>query len=262
MVDFENKPSYDVYDLKKIIALLRAPGGCPWDIEQTHESIRRNLLEEAYEAAEAIDANDSAHLREELGDVLMQVIFHSDIEEKNGSFSLDGVADEACRKLIRRHPHVFGDVLAASSGDVLANWDAIKKEERKQERISDAMRGVARSLPALWRAEKVQGKASKAGCDWISRESAVGAIRDSLSDLNGLSGVKASEACAGDIIGGLLFSAVSLALIFGVDPEEALTGASEGFIERFARAEDEAGAAGRSIEGLADGEREALFRKF
>lgn len=163
MVDFGIKPNYNIYDLKKIISLLRSPGGCPWDFEQTHESIRRNLLEEAYEAAEAIDDKDPGHLREELGDVLMQVVFHADIEEQSGRFTLDDVADEACKKLIRRHPHVFGDASVSNSGDVLVNWDNIKRAEKNLTKTSDSMSTVARSLPALWRAEKIQSKAAKAG---------------------------------------------------------------------------------------------------
>ena len=126
MVDFENKPRYDVYDLKKLMEILRGPGGCPWDSEQTHESIRRNLLEEAYEAAEAIDSGDMELLREELGDVLMQVIFHADISEKAGLFGLDDIADATCKKLIRRHPHVFGDVKARDGVESLNFWEDVK----------------------------------------------------------------------------------------------------------------------------------------
>ena len=132
MVDFGNGSSYSIGDLRKIIEKLRAPGGCPWDIEQTHESIKNNLLEEAGETVEAIDEGDPEHLCEELGDVLLQIIFHSDIAEKSGDFSFDDVVDMVSRKLIRRHPHVFGDVKVGSVDDVLSNWEAIKREEKLQ----------------------------------------------------------------------------------------------------------------------------------
>ncbi len=152
MIDFENKSRYDVYDLERLIALLRAPGGCPWDAEQTHESLRRNMLEEAYEAVEAIDEGDTDHLKEELGDVLTQVIFHADIEREAGRFRLDDVADGVCRKLIFRHPHVFGSREAETARDVLELWDDVKRQEKHQNTVTDSLRAVARSLPALLRA--------------------------------------------------------------------------------------------------------------
>ena len=260
MVNFENKLSYDVYDLKKIISLLRGPGGCPWDFEQTHESISRNLLEEAYEAAEAIDCNDIGHLREELGDVLMQVVFHSDIEESSGGFSLDDVANEACRKLIRRHPHVFGDVSVENSGEVRVNWDNIKKEENRHTKTSDVMRSVARSLPSLWRAEKIQEKAAKAGFDWPDWEGAMEAISGEQRELN-----EAIESGAHvkieEELGDLLFSAVNLARFFSVDPENALSRASDKFVSRFTRLENAAVDGGRNIEDMSLEDMEGLYRK-
>ena len=257
MIDFESKHSYDVYDLSRIIALLRAPGGCPWDIEQTHESIRRNLLEEAYEAAEAIDEDDAGHLREELGDVLMQVVFHCDIEEKSGRFNLDDTADEACRKLIRRHPHVFGDVSAATSGEVRYNWDIIKKEEKNHTTVAESMSSVARSLPALWRAEKIQGKAAKAGVDvaaWAgvpafnrraraekeTGENFSGTAKEALE--RELGALETSISTGTDIeehLGDLLFSVVNLSRSYDIDPENALSLASERFIAWYARLEGE-----------------------
>ena len=166
MVDFEYKKYYNINDFRNIIAILRGENGCPWDREQTHASIRRNLLEEAYEVCEAIDENDPEHLREELGDLLMQVIFHARIEEEAGRFNLDDVADGACKKLINRHPHVFGDLEVKDSRQVLQNWDNIKRVEKSQKTTASAMDDVARSLPALWRSEKMQNKARKVGFDW------------------------------------------------------------------------------------------------
>ena len=161
MIDFEKKSSYGVEDLREIVRILRAPGGCPWDREQDHHSIRRNLLEEAYEAAEAIDEGNPEHLQEELGDVLLQVVFHARMEEEQGGFDLDDVADGICKKLIYRHPHVFGDVTVSGSGEVLQNWEELKKREKHQTTAADSVDSVARSLPGLWRAEKIQKKAAK-----------------------------------------------------------------------------------------------------
>ena len=152
MVDFQYKDSYGVKDLEEIVRLLRAPGGCPWDAEQTHQSIRRNFLEEAYEAVEAIDEGSPEHLKEELGDVLLQVVFHALMEQEAGRFDLDAVADGICKKLIFRHPHVFGEVSVSGTGEVLSNWEELKRKEKGQATNTDALEAVARSLPALWRA--------------------------------------------------------------------------------------------------------------
>ena len=154
MIDFEQKPSYDVSDLVEIVRILRAPGGCPWDREQDHKSIRRDLLEEAYEVAEAIDEESPEHLKEELGDLLLQVVMHARMEEEEGRTDLTGVADGICKKLIYRHPHVFGDVTVTGTGQVLANWDELKKKEKHQDTAADSVDAVARSLPGLWRAER------------------------------------------------------------------------------------------------------------
>ncbi|MBO6055351.1 MAG: MazG family protein, partial [Oscillospiraceae bacterium] len=163
MVSYPEKEHYDYNDLVAIMRILRAPGGCVWDREQTHESIRRDFLEEVYEVCEAIDENSPEHLCEELGDALLQVVFHADIAEEEGWFNQLDVCDGICRKLIYRHPHVFGDVSVSSSAEVLDNWDALKRKEKEQQTQTDALRAVAKTLPALWRAEKLQHKAAKAG---------------------------------------------------------------------------------------------------
>ena len=219
MVDFVCKSQYNVDDFRRIIEILRAPGGCPWDIEQTHESIRRNLLEEAYEVCEAIDDKDPDHLKEELGDVMMQVLFHSRIEEEKGSFNLDDVADAAVKKLIFRHPHVFGDVSVSGSGEVLKNWDELKRQEKSQSTVTKTMTDVAESLPALWRAEKVQKKARKVGFDWSDISGAEEKLSEELSELSEAlaSGDKAKIT---EELGDLLFSAVNVARFAGVDPEQ------------------------------------------
>lgn len=223
MLNFQKKEHYSVSDLVDIMELLRSPEGCPWDREQTHASIRRNLLEEAYEAAEAIDLDDRAALVEELGDVLLQIVFHCQMERETGGFTLDDVADGICKKLIYRHPHVFADTKVSGSAEVLENWDALKRREKQQASTADALEAVARSLPALWRAEKICSKAEKAGLLPGGREEAESALRASAEALSAAEDGKAA-------VGELLFEAVRVARAMGVDPEDALTGASDRFI--------------------------------
>ena len=178
MLDFLCKESYDLRDFVALITFLRSPDGCPWDQVQTHESIRRNFLEETYEVCEAIDAGDTAHLKEELGDVLMQVLFHTDIEREAGHFDIDDVADAACKKLIYRHPHVF----RRDEPDV-PDWDTIKQRERAQTTTAEAMDSVARSLPALWRCEKIQAKAARTGFEWPDADAALDKVAEETQEL-------------------------------------------------------------------------------
>ena len=168
MVEFQRKDFYSYEDFLEIMRLLRAPGGCPWDREQTHSSIRRNFLEETYEVLDAIDHDDASGMCEELGDVLMQVAFHAQIEAERGRFTMANVVDGVARKLVYRHPHVFGDVQADTSQQVLTNWDVLKRREKGQRSTADAVEAVPHTLPALWRAEKIQSKTAKAGFDWTS----------------------------------------------------------------------------------------------
>ena len=247
MVDFSLKDKYNVQDLVDIVKVLRAPGGCQWDAQQTHESIRRNFLEEAYEVAEAIDQQSTEHLQEELGDVLLQVVFHTSIEEEEGRFNLDEVANGVCQKLIFRHPHVFGDVTVSSTGEILANWEELKKKEKGQATQADAVDAVARSLPALWRAEKVQKKAAKVGFDWDSVDGAVDKLSEELGE------VKQAIAGHGDPaeeLGDLLFAAVNVARFLKVDPEDALQAACDKFAARFRRVEEAVTAQGKQMEDM------------
>ena len=247
MVDFSLKDKYNVQDLVDIVKVLRAPGGCQWDAQQTHESIRRNFLEEAYEVAEAIDQQSTEHLQEELGDVLLQVVFHTSIEEEEGRFNLDDVANGVCQKLIFRHPHVFGDVTVSSTGEILANWEELKKKEKGQATQADAVDAVARSLPALWRAEKVQKKAAKVGFDWDSVDGAVDKLSEELGE------VKQAIAGHGDPVeelGDLLFAAVNVARFLKVDPEDALQAACDKFAARFRRVEEAVTAQGKQMEDM------------
>ena len=256
MVNFEQKEIYDVRDLEKIVAVLRAPGGCPWDAEQTHESSRRDFLEEAYEVAEAIDEGDPDHLKEELGDVLLQVVFHAQMEKEAGRFNLDDAADGVCKKLIYRHPHVFGEVEVSGSAQVLENWDKLKRKEKGQDTHTDTLNSVARSLPALWRAEKVQKKARKAGFDWNEVSGPMDKLYEELDELK--SAVQENSNIEEEL-GDLLFAAVNLSRFVGVDCENALTKATDKFIHRFSQVEELAKEQGRAMEGMTLAELDELW---
>ena len=258
MIDFVKKESYDVSDLEQIVAILRAPGGCPWDAEQTHESTRRDFLEEAYEVIEAINEGDTEHLKEELGDVLLQVVFHAQMEKEAGHFDLNDAADGVCKKLIYRHPHVFAQVEVSGTGEVLENWDQLKRVEKHQQTHTDALNSVARSLPALWRAEKVQKKARKAGFDWDDPSGPMDKLQEELDEL------KAAVAEGSNIeeeLGDLLFAAVNLSRFVGVDCEQALTAATDKFIGRFAKVEELAAQQGRAMETMTLAELDELWEQ-
>ena len=247
MVDFQYMERYDIQDLRRIMALLRAPGGCPWDREQTHESIRRNMLEEAYEVVEAIDEQDPEHLKEELGDVLLQVVFHAQMAREEGLFTFDDVVDGVAQKMVFRHPHVFGQAHADDSAQALDTWDAQKREEKDQRTASDTLKAVARSLPALIRAEKIQSKAAKAGFDWPDISGALDKLSEELEEL------KAAVAQGTNVeeeLGDLLFSAVNVSRFLKVDPEVALGKATDKFIDRFRKVEAQAAAQHRPMEGM------------
>ena len=238
MVNFQSMERYSFQDLNRIMALLRQPGGCPWDREQTHESIRRNMLEEAYEAVEAIDEKDPGHLKEELGDVLLQVVFHARMAEEEGLFTLDDVVDGICKKLVFRHPHVFGTVDARDSGQALNTWDAQKREEKGQRTAADTLDSVARSLPALMRAEKIQEKARKAGFDW----DCVGPMLDKITEeTQELRQAVDEHSNIEEELGDLLFVTAKAGRFLGLDNELALHAACDKFIRRF-----------RTVEQLAD----------
>jgi len=256
MIDYVSKKSYDVNDLIEIVRILRAPGGCPWDAEQTHESIRRNFLEEAYEVAEAIDEGSLEHLKEELGDVLLQVVFHARIEQEQGGFDLDDVADGVCKKLIFRHPHVFGDVSVNSTDDVLVNWEELKRKEKSQGTHADTVDAVARSLPALWRAEKVQKKAAKCGFDW---EDVSGAMDKLTEEVGELKSAMNGEGDVGEEFGDLLFAAVNVGRFLKLDPEDSLQAACDKFAARFRKVEEAAKAQGKELDDMTLAEMDALW---
>ena len=247
MVNFERKETYSLQDLIEILRILRAPGGCPWDRAQTHLSDRRNFLEEAYEAAEAFDRDDPALMCEELGDMLMQVLFNIHIEEDAGRFTTDDVTDHICKKLIFRHPHVFGTAAADTSEEVLVNWEALKRQEKGQQTTADAMDAVARSLPALWRADKLQSKAAKAGFEFADVSGALDKLDEEMRELREAveRGTNFSEE-----LGDVLFAAVKAGRFLNVDPEDALNATCEKFIARFRRVEEACAARGAELSSL------------
>lgn len=242
VLDFLCKESYDLRDFVALVSYLRSPNGCPWDQVQTHESIRRNFLEETYEACEAIDAGDLVHMREELGDVLMQVLFHTDIEREAGHFDIDDVADAACKKLVYRHPHVF----RRDEPDA-PDWDTMKQRERAQTTTAEAMNSVARSLPALWRCDKIQAKAAKTGFEWPDVHAALDKVDEETRELRAAVASGDTEAI-GDELGDLLFAAVKVARFAGIDPEQAAHAACEKFIRRFSAMETAAANDGTALE--------------
>ena len=258
MINFVRKPRYGYEDLLEIIRLLRSEDGCPWDKVQTHRSIRRGLLEEAYEAAEAIDNDDPVLLKEELGDVLMQVVFHADIESDAGRFTMDDVCDGVVKKLLFRHPHVFGDGHEDAPESVLVSWDKLKRREKGQKTVADSMDSVARSLPGLWRAEKLQKKAASAGFEWPDVQGALAKLEEEVSELR-----RAVED-GGDVpdeLGDVLFAAVKVGRFCACDPEDAVNGTCEKFIRRFRAVEEGAAARGREVSQLSLEEMTALWNE-
>lgn len=206
------KDKYNFEELVDIVEKLRAPGGCPWDREQTHESIRKSLVEEAYELIEMIDEGIPEKMADESGDVLLQVVLHAQIAKESGEYDISDVTDAICRKLIHRHPHVFGEVTVNSSDEVRRNWDAIKRADREQKSIADELRGVSTYLPSLMRAQKIQKKAKKAGYEVLAAQ---------------------TSAKTEEELGKQLFALVAACSECGVEPELALSGYIGKFIEEF-----------------------------
>ncbi len=232
--------------LRAIMHRLRAPGGCPWDAEQTHESIVPNLIEEAYETVDTIQRGDHEHLKEELGDLLLQVVFHSEIAEETGRFNLDDVARGICEKLIRRHPHVYGGSDVATSDGVLRQWDEIKRAE-KGEQETAYLHGIGKGLPALIRGAKLQKKAAKVGFDWPDESGVLDKIREELLELQ--SAIDGHDVAAiSEEMGDLMFSLVNLARFRNADPEVIMASANVKFESRFGEMERILAASSLSLE--------------
>lgn len=231
-----SKQSYGFDDLVMLVEVLRSDKGCPWDREQTHKSIRKDLIEETYEVVEAIDTEDPVLLREELGDLLLQVVFHAGIEAEEGRFDMNGVANDICVKLIHRHPHVFGSVVAEDTDKVLSNWEAIKSEEKSRNTVTDKLRAIPPMLPALMRAEKV-GK--KAKCfDFADANEVMDKVSEELVELSDAISTEDKNNIEEEM-GDLLLSVTSLCRKLGIEPEVALNRATDKFIDRFEAVEKE-----------------------
>jgi MazG family protein len=256
MAHIDKLPPEPLARLRAIVTLLRSPEGCPWDREQTHESLRAGLLEEACETIDAINKADDANLREELGDLLLQVVFHTDLVAERGAFTLEDAARETCEKLIRRHPHVFGDANASDTNAVLRQWEQIKREEKGEK--ASIMEGIPRALPALIRAANIQKKAGRVGFDWPDAAGVIDKFREEVAELS-------AEVDGGDPrkleheIGDILFTAVNMARKLGVEPELALEHANQRFIARFRHMEAAAADAGRKLEDLSPPELDKLW---
>ncbi len=231
----------------ELIARLRAPGGCPWDREQTHESVKPMTIEEAYEVAHAIDEKDDDELAGELGDLLLQVVFHANIAEERGAFDLARIVDHVSEKMVRRHPHVFGEDEAATSGAVLRNWEAIKAQEREAKGKEDAsmLDSVHKALPATMEAFQITTKASRVGFDWKTASDALSKLDEETAELREAIAASAGHDKTAEEVGDLLFVAVNVARLAGVDPESALKAANRKFRRRFYYIEERLRAAGR-----------------
>lgn len=233
---FVLKDKYNMDDLVAIIKVLRAPGGCPWDREQTHESIKKNFIEETYEVVEAINKQSPDMLREELGDVLLQIVLHTEMESEKSNFTFDDVANDIVQKLVVRHPHVFGEVVANNTAEALNSWDAVKLKTKGQKNQTESMLSVPRELPALMRAQKIQHKAAKIGFDWDNVGGAVDKLYEEIDELK-TAMEQGKRLDIEDEFGDVLFSCVNIARFIDVDSEEALTAASDKFMSRFSLVE-------------------------
>lgn len=251
---YPKKDFYNISDLVEIMKILRGENGCAWDREQDHHSIRMNVLEEAYEVMEAIDAEDSELLKEELGDLLLQVVFHAQLENEAGSFDFDGICDGICKKLIYRHPHVFGNIHVENSAEVLKNWDSLKSRSKGEETASERLRSVPKLLPALMRGDKVCKRAVNAGLNGVTKEFALQYLKDCVHGLE-MSNDDETEGKIGEI----LFACCNLSNIYKKESEKGLTMAINRFIMQFREMEDKAAKEGKTIDQMPQDEVLKLF---
>ena len=257
--DIMSKENYSFEDLLEIMKILRSEEGCPWDREQTHKSIRKNLIEETYEVIEGIDNEDDEILIEELGDLLLQVVFHCRIAEEEQSFSVAEVTDSVCKKLIRRHPHIFAVANADNAEAAVDNWENIKKNEKGVETFTEQMQRIC-SMPALMRAQKVVGKAAKSGFDWDGMEGALKKVEEERAEFT--EAVKAGDReAAFEEAGDMLFATVVAVRKAGIESEEALTFATNKFISRFSRVEALSKEQGKNMANLSEEELVALWQE-
>lgn len=245
------------HHLTAIMEKLRSPGGCPWDREQDHRTLKQYLIEEAYEVLEAIDLNDVDKLTEELGDVLLQVVFHAQIAKENGEFDIRDVIAGICRKLIDRHPHIFGDKKVKDSVEVAGNWEAIKKAEKGFTNYAQVLKAIPSNLPALMRAYKVQQKAALVGFDWDRWEDAMAKLEEELAELKAACRSGGEEEIHEEM-GDLLFAVVNVCRFLSVQPELCLKAATDKFIRRFEYMEE---LADRPLEEMALSELDTLWNR-
>lgn len=254
------KDKYDLNDLIDIMALLRSENGCPWDREQTHESLKKYLIEETYETLEVIDSKDNKKICDELGDVLLQVIFHAQIAKENDTFDMSDVITGICKKLITRHTHVFGDVKAETSDKVLENWEAIKKKEKGMENHTGVLKDVPASLPSLMRSYKAQQKAAQVGFDWDNIDDVIAKVDEEILELKEVYKDGNIERTT-DELGDVFFALVNLSRFLKIQPELALTGTINKFIKRFEYIEQESEKAGKSLNDMSLAEMDALWNE-
>jgi tetrapyrrole methylase family protein / MazG family protein len=245
--------------LMEIMRRLRAPGGCPWDAEQTHESLKRYLLEETYEVIEAIDAASTPMLREELGDLLLQVVFHAVIAEERNEFAIDDIIDTLNDKLIRRHPHVFADLKVKDIDQLIENWERIKKEEKGASRKS-ALSGIPAHLPALLKAQKITEKAARVGFDWSHVDEVFAKVLEELKEFEETM-FEANQQRMEEELGDLLFSIVNLGRFLSLNPEEALRKTITRFTRRFNYIEETLHAGNRELQNASLQEMDSLWKQ-
>ena len=257
---WKEKENYKIGDLIQIMKILRGENGCPWDREQTHTSIRNNLLEEAYETVDAIDRLDDKDMVEELGDLLLQIVFHCQIADERNAYDFDAVADGICKKLIYRHPHIFSNVIANTSDEVLNNWDKLKNKEKNMSSVSDTLKAVPDAFPACVKAQKIQKRAAKAGYDFKDIDDTILKIEEELAEVK--SAIKSGDKLkSGEELGDLLFSVVNTARHLGVDAEEMLDKSTKKFVSRFSFAEEVALLEHLKLSELTDEERDFFWEK-
>ncbi len=252
------KDKYDFNDLLGIMAKLRAESGCPWDREQTHESLRIYMIEETYEVLEALDAGNMAKFCNELGDLLLQIVFHTQIAKEQGDFDIGDVTSEICRKLISRHTHIFGDVKADSPDQVVENWEAAKKKEKQLKNHTGVLKDVPSNLPGLMRSYKVQQKAAQVGFDWDNIEDVFKKVDEEIRELRDVYQSKNVERIT-DELGDAIFALVNLSRFLKVQPELALTGTINKFIRRFEYVEQQSTKAGKKLEEMSLAEMDELW---
>ncbi len=246
--------------LKQIVARLRAPDGCPWDREQTHASLRTSLIEETYETVAAIDAGDDANLCEELGDLLLHVTLHSQMAAERGAFDLAAVAEGVCEKMIRRHPHVFGDAEKGDSAAILAQWDEIKRREKGAAPTASLMDGLLSNAPSLLRAQKAQQKAARGGFDWREMGEVIAKLREEIDEVEEAMAQRDPAAVA-DELGDVLFSLVNVARWQDLEAELLLARATDKFVRRFRGVEDVLREQGRAVKSLSLEELDAVWEQ-